>query len=286
MRRWAVDKLRLLALGLALGFALGPLLWMALASLKAPEEISRPGFWPEALKALFAGHWSEARRLGANYRFLLSLESSFPRYYWNSLVVSAGTVLLGLFFDTLAGFAFAKLPFPGRRWMFWVLLATLMVPYPVLLVPSFFLFSRLGLYNTHLALIIPGAVSAFGIFLVRQHMISIPDELLQAARVDGATDWQIFRLVALPLARPVIAALAALRFLGSWNAYVWPLLLTNQDRMKTVPLGLAALQDQHGKIDVGAQMAGSVLATAPILLLFLLLQRQFIAGLTLGAVKE
>ena len=274
------------ALGLALAFALGPLAWMALVSLKTPEEIARQTFWPDALKALAAGDWKGAGQFGANYRFLLGLESSFPRYYWNSLVVAAGTVVLGVFLDSLAGFAFAKLPFPGRRWIFWVLLATLMVPYPVLLVPSFYLFSRLGLYNTHLALIIPGAVSAFGIFLVRQYMISIPDELLHAARIDGASDWQIFRWVAWPLARPVIAALAVLRFLGSWNAYVWPLLLTNQEKMKTIPLGLAALQDSHGKIDVGVQMAGSLLATAPVLILFFFLQRHFIAGLTLGAVKE
>jgi ABC-type glycerol-3-phosphate transport system permease component len=236
-------------------------------------------------------------RLFANYRTLVRwdvitqgqvlewLSRGYPRWYVNSLFVAAVTVLLGLFFDSLAGFAFAKFEFPLRRPLFGVLLATIMIPYPVTLVPSFFIFAKLGLYNTYAALIIPGLVSAFGIFLVRQYVQTIPDDLIAAARSDGASDFEVYRYIILPAARPVLAALAVFRFLWQWNSYLYPLVLTNRDSMKTLQLGLATLQESFGTVDYGVQMAGATLAVVPILLIYLLMQRHFIAGITMGSVK-
>ena len=238
------------------------------------------------------------RRLVANYETLLNwsdlrggrivewLLAGYPRWYFNSLFVAFATVALGVFFDSLAGFAFAKFQFPMRKALFGVLLLTIMIPYPVTLVPSFFIFAKLGLYNTYAALIIPGMVSAFGIFLVRQYVQGIPDEMLNAAKVDGATDFGLFRHIILPTARPVLAALAVFRFIYQWNSYLYPLVLTNRDSMKTVQLGLATMQDQYGTVNYGVQMAGATVAILPILLVYAFMQRHFIAGITLGSVKD
>lgn len=236
-------------------------------------------------------------RLFVNYRALVRWDTlaegrvlewiarGYPRWYINSLVVAALTVVMGIFFDSLAGFAFAKFDFPLRRPLFAVLVATIMIPYPVTLVPSFFIFAKLGLYNTYAALIIPGLVSAFGIFLVRQYIQTIPDALVAAARADGASDFEVYRYVILPTARPVLAALAVFRFLWQWNSYLYPLILTNRDSMKTLQLGLATLQEAFGTLDYGLQMAGATLAVIPILVIYLFMQRHFIAGITMGSVK-
>ncbi|MBX7244180.1 MAG: carbohydrate ABC transporter permease [Candidatus Sumerlaeaceae bacterium] len=237
-------------------------------------------------------------RLFANYRTLLDwgrlssgrvvawLSDGYPRWYINSLFVAFSTVALGLFFDSLAAFAFAKMNFPFRDGLFALLLMTIMIPYPVTLVPSFFLFAKMGLYNTYAALIIPGMVSAFGIFLVRQYMQTIPDEMLDAARVDGASDFSIYRFVVLPAARPILAALAVFRFIWQWNTYLYPLVLTNRDSMKTVQLGLATMQDAYGTVDYGLQMAGAAVAVLPILVVYAIMQKHFISGITLGSVKD
>lgn len=238
------------------------------------------------------------RRLTANYRSLLGWDavevfgiarlfsSGFPRWFLNSLLVALVSVILGIFLDSLAGFAFAKFDFPLRNALFGLLLATLMIPYPVTLVPSFFLYAKLHLYNTYAALIIPGVVSAFGIFLVRQYVRNIPDEMLSAARVDGATDFHLYLHIILPTARPVLAALAVFRFIWQWNSYLFPLVLTNRDSMKNVQLGLATMQDAYGTVDFGLQMAGATLSVVPILVVYAFMQRHFIAGITLGSVKD
>lgn len=242
-------------------------------------------------------------RLFSNYRELLAWDSSllhdnrlmlllhwvshgYPRWFLNSLFVALVTVLLGVFFDSLAAFAFAKFTFPGRDALFALLLMTVMIPYPVTLVPTFFIFAKLGLYNTYAALIIPGLVSAFGIFLVRQYLQSVPDDMIDAARVDGAGDFMVYRHVILPTARPVLAALAVFRFIFQWNTYLYPLVLTNRDSMKTVQLGLATLEDAHGTVDYGMQMAGAALAVVPVLIVYAFMQKHFISGITMGAVKD
>ena len=214
------------------------------------------------------------------------VRQGYPRWYMNSLFVALATVLLGVFLDSLAAFAFAKFDFPFKRFLFGVLLATIMIPYPVTLVPTFFLFARLGFYNTYAALVVPGLVSAFGVFLVRQYMRTIPDDMLDAGRVDGASDFRIYWHIVLPAARPVLAALAVFRFIWQWNSYLFPLVLTNRDSMKTVQLGLATMQDAYGSVDHGVQMAGAALAVVPILVVYALMQKHFISGITLGSVKE
>ncbi len=238
-----------------------------------------------------------AGRLLENYKRLLNWEmmqwgdwsewlgAGYPRWYFNSLFVAFCSVILGVFLDSLAAFGFAKYNFPFKRALFAVLIGTLMIPYPVTLVPTFFLFAKIGFYNTYLALIIPGIVSAFGIFLVRQYMETIPDDMLDAARVDGAGDFQVYRKVVLPAARPVLAALAVFRFIFQWNTYLYPLVLTNKDSMKTVQLGIATMEDMHGTVDYGLQMAGSALAVIPILLVYMFMQKHFIAGITMGSSK-
>jgi multiple sugar transport system permease protein len=241
---------------------------------------------------------SALSRMLVNYRILLNwdtlmqghilawISSSYPRWYINSLFVAFATVIIGLFFDSLAAFAFAKFTFPFRKPLFAILLATIMIPYPVTLVPTFFIFAKLGFYNTYAALIVPGMVSAFGIFLVRQYLQTIPDDMLDAGRVDGASDFSLYRHVILPTARPVLAALAVFRFIYQWNTYLFPLVLTNRDSMKTVQLGLATMQDQHGMVDYGMQMAGAALAIIPILIVYAFMQKHFISGITLGSVKD
>lgn len=261
--------------------------------LPGPEQT-----WMPVAGSIHQRTWLDvADRLLLNYKRLLQwqelregnftawLTSGYTRWYFNSLVVASCTVLFGLFLDSLAAFGFAKFQFPFKRLLFALLIATLMIPYPVTLVPTFFIFAKLGFYNTYLALIIPGVVSAFGIFLVRQYMETIPNDMLDAARVDGAGDFQVYWKVMLPAARPVLAALAVFRFLFQWNTYLYPLVLTNRDSMKTVQLGIATMEDMHGTVDYGLQMAGSTVAVLPILLVYLLLQKHFIAGITMGTSK-
>lgn len=255
--------------------------WQATAGTVVPRTLH------SALSRLVANYTSIANWDDLRHgRIFHWLSTGYPRWYFNSLFIAFATVALGVFLDSLAGFAFAKYDFPGRKPLFAILLATIMIPYPVTLVPSFFIFAKLGLYNTFAALIIPGLVSAFGIFLVRQYVQGIPDDMLNAARVDGATDFRIYRHIILPTARPVLAALAVFRFIWQWNSYLYPLVLTNRDSMKTVQLGLATLQDHYGTIDYGVQMAGATLAVLPILGVYAFMQRHFIAGITLGSVKD
>lgn len=213
------------------------------------------------------------------------LSKGYPRWYFNSLLVATSTVFIGVFLDSLAAFGFAKFRFPFKKILFGILIATMMIPYPVTLVPIFFVFAKLGFYNTYAALIIPGIVSAFGIFLVRQYMETIPNDMLDAARVDGASDLQIFREIVFPTAVPVLSALAVFRFIYQWNSYLFPLVLTNKDSMKTVQLGIATMEDQHGIADYGMQMAGSALAVIPIMIVYSFMQKHFIAGITIGSAK-
>lgn len=236
-------------------------------------------------------------RLFGNYKALVDwptlragdvgrwLATGYPRWFLNSLFVAFATVVLGVFFDSLAGYAFAKFDFPMRHALFLLLLATIMIPYPVTLVPTFFLFAKMGFYNTYAALVVPGLTSAFGVFLVRQYVQTIPNDMLDAGRVDGAGDFRVYWHIVLPAARPVLAALAVFRFIWQWNSYLYPLVLTNRDSMKTVQLGLATMQDAYGTVNHGLQMAGATLAVIPILAVYALLQKHFISGITMGAVK-
>jgi multiple sugar transport system permease protein len=218
-----------------------------------------------------------------NYRELFA-RTGMLRNFGNSLWVSLAITLGSLLFNTLAGYAFAKLRFAGRERIFQTLLAALVLPAQLAMLPLFLLMKQLHLVNTLGGVIAPALATVFGIFLVRQYARSIPDELLEAARIDGAGEWRIFFRIVLPMLRPVLATLAVFTFMASWNDFMWPLIvLTGQDNY-TLPVALASLSREH-IMDVELMMAGAVATVLPVLLLFLLLQRHYVQGLMLGGVK-
>ena len=215
----------------------------------------------------------------------------FPRYFLNSVIVTGSVVILNVLFGTAAAYAFAKLRFPGRDAIFFLLLLTLMVPFQVNLIPLYKI--MVELHNaippigadTYFGIVAPSAIQVFGIFLMRQFLRSIPDEILESARMDGASEWRILRSIVFPVARPGMATLAIFTFLGAWNDFLWPLIVTNSDEMRTMPVGLALLARKNAS-NWGDTMAGTVLTAAPLILMFLVLQRRFIEGLTAGSVKD
>ena len=260
----------LLALGAA--FALFPLLWMASVSLMQPGEAS--SYPPPVLPA--SPTW-------ANYRALFE-RAGMGGYLLNSLIVAAGVTLTSVAFNVAAGYAFAKLRFAGRESIFRALLAALVIPGQVAMLPLFLLLKQMGLVNTWAGVVVPGMAGVFGIFLVRQYAKSVPDELLEAARIDGAGEWRIFATIVLPLLQPVIVTLAMFAFLGSWNDFMWPLIVLSDGQLYTAPVALASLAREHVQ-DSELMMAGSVVTVLPVLLLFLALQRHYLQGLTLGSGK-
>ena len=264
--------LRIALLCLLAGFALFPLLWMLSVSLMAPGEASR--FPPPLLPA--------EPGLSA-YRALFET-TGIARYFLNSLIVATLGTMLSLAFNATAGYAFAKLRFKGRDRIFQLLLAALVIPAQVTMLPLFLMLKEIGLINSFAGVLVPVTASIFGIFLVRQYALSIPDELLEAARVDGASEGRIFLQIVVPVLTPILITLALFTFLGVWNDFMWPLIiLTDQDKY-TLPVALAALSREHVQ-DNELMMAGSVLTILPVLLLFLVLQRYYLQGLLAGSVK-
>lgn len=254
-------------------FTLAPFYWVVVCSLKSAGELFTPN------PRLFPEHPTLE-----NYASLVK-GTRFLKWVLNSVVVSAGSTVLGGFFCSLAGFAFCKYQFRGKNMLFWVILGSVAIPQMVTLIPMFALMSRLGWVDTYQALILPGAVNAFGIFLMRQYMATVPDELMDASRIDGCSEFQIFLKVVLPIVKPGLGALAVFLWLTSWTSYLWPLVMTSTEEMYTIPLGLATLYANPWNIDYGPLMAGAALSVLPVVILFLSMQRQFIAGLTEGAVK-
>jgi multiple sugar transport system permease protein len=252
--------------------ALLPLYWMVSTSLKSASVVMKmPPEWFPAAPTL------------ENYR-LLFRRAAMARWFLNSALVAAVHTMANLLTASMAGYAFAKKQFPGDRAIFWMLLATIMIPGMVLLAPLFLLIARMGLIDTYAGLMLPGLVTIFGIFLMKQFIQTLPNELIDAARVDGASEWGIYWHVVLPLSRPGLAVLGIFSFMGAWNDFLWPLLVTQSKSMRTLPVGLATLQ-QESVTDYGLLMAGACVAALPMIAIFLLLQRHFLKGLTLGAVK-
>jgi ABC-type glycerol-3-phosphate transport system permease component len=209
----------------------------------------------------------------------------FARNALNSFIISLLAGAIGVLLATMAGFAFAKYKFPGREILFYGMIATMVLPEEALVVPLFVLMSQIGWVDTYQGAVIPSLASAFGIFWMRQYMAGIPDEMLEAARIDGASDFQIYYLIVLPVLGPGLAALAMILFMRAWNMFLWPLIVLRTEDMYTIPLSLARLiglteQPYH------LVLAGSVLATLPLVIVFVLLQRQFIAGVMAGSVKS
>ena len=256
----------------ALVLTLIPLVWLVAAAFKAPDDFFTYAFFPPL------------RRL-TSYNFnQLFGELPFPRYLVNSIFVTCTTVLVQLCFSSLAGFALAKYDFAGKRAVMVLMLGTMMIPAAVLLAPMYELIFHLGLMDSYAGLIVPGMVSVFGVFLFRQSMLGVPDELLQAARIDGCSEIGLWWRVAMPTVRPMIGAFCLIAFMGTWNSFLWPQIILHHDDRFTLPIGLNQMVGLYEQ-QYGVLMAGTLLSILPVVVLFLLLQREFISGLTAGAVK-
>lgn len=205
----------------------------------------------------------------------------FPRWFVNSVFTTAAIVLGSLFLNTLAGYIFAKKEFYGRDVVFALLLSTMMVPRAVTLIPAFQIVNRLGLFNTYWALIVPGLASAFGVFMMRQFISSLPTELLEVAKIDGARELRIFWSIVMPLSTPAMAALGIFTLINAWNDFLWPLVVLRSNTMRTLVVGLATVQSEFN-INYGLVMAGSVLTVLPLLVLYVLFQPYFVEGLRMG----
>jgi multiple sugar transport system permease protein len=250
-----------------------PLLWMLAASLApAGEAIAHPGRLVPGAVTL------------AHYRALFT-RLSLGHYLVNSTLIAGAVTLVSLALNSMAGYAFAKFRFAGRDRLFRVLLAALVIPGQVGMLPLFLLLKELGLVNTYWGAIVPGMASIFGIFLMRQYALSIPDSLLDAARIDGAGEWRIYWSLVLPSCTPILVTLAIFTFMGTWNDFLWPLIILTDDAMYTLPVALANLLGEHAQ-DVELMMAGAVLTVLPVVALFMALQRYYIAGIMTGSLKE
>lgn len=258
-----------LSLLVAAALTLLPLLWMLAVSL---------------LPAAESGAWLPRHPTLDHYRTLFA-RLDVARYALNSLAIAAGVTVLSVLINALAGYAFAKLRFRGRDPLFGLLLSAMLIPGQVGMLPLFLILKGLGWVNSYAGVVIPGLVSIFGIFLMRQYALAIPDSILDAARIDGAGEFRIFFSVVLPLCRPILVTLALFTFMGSWNDFMWPLIILTGSEHYTLPVALANLLGEHGQ-DVELMMAGSLLTVLPVVVLFLLLQRYYVAGLVLGSVKE
>ena len=250
-----------------------PFYWSLGTSLKLEQFVfaTPPQWWPNPLTL-------------QNYIEVFT-KIHFYRFFLNSVFVAVITTLAHVFFDTLAAYAFAKLTFPGRDQLFFIFLLGLMVPFQVNLIPLYRIMATLGWNNTYLALIVPNLTSVLGIFLMRQYLMTIPNDLLDAGRIDGCNEFGVFTKIVLPLALPGIATLIILTFMGTWNDFLWPRVVISSEALFTLPVGLAQLQMKNTS-NVAQIMAGTVLTALPMIIVFLFMQRQFIEGMTAGAVKE
>jgi multiple sugar transport system permease protein len=251
----------------------GPFVWMLLSSFKPEGEIRAdpPTWWPHDPSL-------------ANYGNLFD-RLDFPTYFTNSAVVAILTTAGNLLFCSAAGYALAKVPFAGKKVLFGIVLGTLMVPGIVTMVPLFVLSSNLGLVNTVAGLILPYLAQAFGVFLMRQFIQSIPDDLLEAARIDAASELRIFAQIVLPLCRPALATLGILTFLASWNNFLWPLVAATGEETYTLPVALALYAIGQNRTEYDLLLAGAVVIVVPVLVVFILLQRHFVRGIATTGLK-
>ena len=271
--RRQVDVVRLVWMLVTLILALMtifPLLWMVAISFKGQAEVFQQSFWPKAPS------WK-------NYIYVLT-EVPFLRYLFNSFVVSAAVTVIALWFHTMAGYALARLRFPGRETIFVLIFSTFLVSLPVIIVPLFILVRAMGMLDSYAGLIVPAIFNAFGIFLLRQYYLSLPRELEEAAIIDGAGYWRLYWSVILPLSRPIIASLAILFFLANWNSFLWPLTATNNADLWVVQVGIANFRSQYAS-SWQYIMAASTIVAAPMLLIFVIFQRQIMESIKTSGLK-
>jgi ABC-type glycerol-3-phosphate transport system permease component len=261
-------------LGLA-GYLVFAIFWAFTSSFKDLTEIFRypPQFLPRTFYL-------------TNYINLLT-KQFFPRWFLNSVMLSLTNTFLVVFFCSLAAFAFAKYQFKYKNALFAFLMGSLIIPFSLIMTPLYAEMNKLKWLNSYWALVVPWIAPAFGIFLLRQYMITIPTELIDAARIDGCSEFRIYYQIIVPLSRPALGTLAIYQFMNSWNSFLWPLIVLREQRLYTLPIGLATLLGNmvSETVDYGMVMAGAFLTALPIIIVFLFMQRQFISGLTLGSVK-
>ena len=249
-----------------------PFIWMVSTSFKPSSEIY-----------VFPPRWIPKNPTLKNYVDLFS-SINFGRPFLNTVIVASSITFLSVLLSSMAGYAFAKFRFKGRDKLFFLILTTLMVPGQMTMIPVFLLLRYLGLLNTYTGLILPGAVSAFNIFFMRQFIITIPNDLIEAARIDGARESYIFFKIILPLSKPALTTISIFTFTGSWNSFLWPLIVAQDERMYTLPVAVSVLAGQYGE-NIAIQMAGSCIVITPILIFFLFAQRYFIKGIALTGLK-
>jgi len=252
-----------------------PLLWMVVTTMKEQQDVFTQPLW----------YIPPQPKLFENIQHVFN-KIDFARYFMNSLIVSTSITVLDLFFSSMCGFALAKYRFPGRDIVFGSIIATMMIPFIVILVPQYILVRDFGWLDSYAGLIIPAAISSFGIFMMRQAFFGTPDELLEAARIDGASEWRILFQIVLPMHVPSLISLAILRFLGEWDSLLWPLVVTNGENMRTMSLGLALLQDDRYGTDIPMLMTAATMALFPIVLVYAFLQRYFIKSVAGSGLKQ
>ena len=280
VRRWLVSgkwvKTLIFLLLAAISFAMFyPFFWLIFSSFKTGADIVRIPV------TLLPQKWT----LSAYQMVMDPTRANLPIAYMNSIIITTGTVLSVLLTSSMGGFVFARLDFPGRDYLFYFVLSTTMVPFLTLLIPLYIVISELNLLNSLWGVWVPSIFSSFGIFLCRQFVYGIPRELYDAAKIDGSGDFGIYRNIIVPLTKPVLSALAIFVFLSSFNAYLWPLVVLNDEEKLTLPLIIARMANRFGGTDYQAVMAGSVLVSIPPLIVFLIFQKNFVRGIALTGLK-
>ncbi len=280
VRRWLVSgkwvKTLIFLLLAAISFAMFyPFFWLIFSSFKTGADIVRIPV------TLLPQKWT----LSAYQMVMDPTRANLPIAYVNSIIITTGTVLSVLLTSSMGGFVFARLDFPGRDYLFYFVLSTTMVPFLTLLIPLYIVIRELNLLNSLWGVWVPSIFSSFGIFLCRQFVYGIPRELYDAAKIDGSGDFGIYRNIIVPLTKPVLSALAIFVFLGSFNAYLWPLIVLNDEEKLTLPLIIARMANRFGGTDYQAVMAGSVLVSIPPLIVFLIFQKNFVRGIALTGLK-
>ena len=269
-----IKRIVLFVVMAALAFAVVfPFIWMLITSFKPENDIVKfpPQLWPTRLTLdAYIDVWNRV---------------PFGRFFLNSVLFAGGVTIISLILDSLTAFALSRLTFPGRDMLFVFILIALMLPFQVTFVPLYVTVHDLGLTNTFGGLIIPRATNAFGIFMLRQFFSTLPRELDDAARVDGASEFYIYRRIILPLSVPALTTLAIFHFMYNWNDFLWPLLITTTTEMRTLPAGLALFMGQH-VVEYALLMAGGMLALAPLLIAFLFAQKYFVRGIAMSGLKD
>ncbi|MDR7071444.1 multiple sugar transport system permease protein [Fictibacillus barbaricus] len=248
-----------------------PFIWMVLSAFKPESEVLKltPTLWPETFTT-------------ENFLYLFE-NMNFGVYLKNTIIVVLCS-FVGLFFNAMAGYAFAKYKFKGSEKLFYLVLATMMIPGQVTMIPVYLILNQMGLTNTMAGIVLPGLVGAFSIFLFRQFMSTIPNELIEAARLDGASEFRVFMQLILPISKPILAVQGILTFIAGWNSFLWPLIMANDESLYTLSVGLSLLKGQYGG-NFALQMAGSTFMVVPIVIIFIIFQKHIIEGYTISGMK-